>query len=80
MIHKKFPFQLSAMSSNAYISNAVKSLRPFSTQEIVDCSERSDGCNGGTVMHTIRYISKNGVHLDKNYPFTDTVGKCRYES
>jgi hypothetical protein len=45
----------------------------FSEQHIVDCCDvprRCDmGCNGGYPWNVYDFVNRNGLYLEKNYPY-----------
>jgi len=45
---------------------------PLSPQQLVDCSNGKDGCEGGSFVGTFNYIQSNGfkLNLEKDYPST----------
>lgn len=54
----------------------------LSEQEVVDCSKFSDGCNGGSIDGTFRWVKNNGgLCTEADYPYvsgtTQTAGKCQ---
>ncbi|XP_040865270.1 probable cysteine protease RD21B [Glycine max] len=49
----------------------------LSEQEVVDCTTSSSrGCGGGDIQHGYIYIRKNGISLEKDYPYRGDEGKC----
>ena len=51
----------------------------LSTQEIVDCTADSFGCNGGWYGSALRYIqNKGGIAAARDYPYTSTVSLLAY--
>lgn len=53
------------------------SLRGFSEQQILDCSNNA-GCDGGTVPPSLDYIiAQSGIALGSSYPYTAHQGICR---
>ena len=49
----------------------------LSEQELVDCSTENFGCQGGLMDKAFDYcIENNGLHSDKNYPYTATDNEC----
>jgi len=58
-------------------------LTSLSEQELVSCDKGTDqGCNGGLQEDAFKYIIKNGVTSEKNYPYTSGSGKsglCKKE-
>ena len=49
----------------------------LSEQELVDCSTENYGCQGGLMDKAFDYcINNNGLHSDKNYPYSATNNKC----
>jgi KDEL-tailed cysteine endopeptidase len=45
----------------------------FSKQQLVDCDDSSDGCNGGMPHTGFEYFMKNGILTEKNYPYKDDL-------
>ncbi|XBI59811.1 hypothetical protein VPH35_040821 [Triticum aestivum] len=41
----------------------------LSVQELIDCDTKSDGCQGGHEENAFRYISKNGLSSESDYPY-----------
>jgi len=48
-------------------------LEKFSKQQLVDCDEKSDGCNGGFPHYAMEYIKKNGILKEKDYPYKENM-------
>ena len=60
-----------------YALNSGK-LEVFSEQKLVDCSKSNFGCNGGFMHKAFDDILwRNGIPLEKNYPYTGVEGECR---
>ena len=59
-----------ALESWAFITNGPYDVRSFSTQQLIDCSRSfgSEGCNGGTTQQAFKYVIKNGISFQNNYP------------
>eukprot|EP00831_Metopus_contortus_P013298 TRINITY_DN1538_c0_g1_i6.p1 TRINITY_DN1538_c0_g1~~TRINITY_DN1538_c0_g1_i6.p1 ORF type:complete len:389 (+),score=55.40 TRINITY_DN1538_c0_g1_i6:243-1409(+) len=56
-----------------------KSPERYSEQQIVDCihNYQSNGCQGGEPSDAFKYVQKNGVSLEKDYPYTARDEKCK---
>nr|CAA62836.1 cysteine proteinase [Entamoeba histolytica] len=52
----------------------------LSEQQIVDCSNKNNGCNGGSILYVFAYTKRNGVIEEKDYPYTATNGTCQYDA
>lgn len=48
---------------------------PLSEQQIVDCSiiMGNHGCTGGSLRNTLRYVEKDGLMRQQDYPYTASV-------
>ncbi|XP_053331129.1 cathepsin S-like [Spea bombifrons] len=55
-------------------------LASLSAQNLLDCSHDygNNGCKGGFLVATYRYMKENGIELDSTYPFEGKDGICRY--
>lgn len=55
---------------------------PLSTQELVACEKQDDGCDGGDIPEAVRYLKKNGMGTNADYPDTSSgsgrTGKCTW--
>ena len=70
---------VNAIESNYYIKNGGTILK-LARQQIVDCSPLTGGCDGGFPQYVFFYAFKKGLMLEKDYPYTATVGTCQYNS
>jgi len=52
----------------------------LSEQQIVDCSTKNNGCNGGSLLYVMQYVKKDGLMMEKDYPYTATNGTCKYDA
>lgn len=41
---------------------------PLSTEQLIDCEHRDLGCNGGDIPEAVRYLEKNGLDSNADYP------------
>ena len=48
----------------------------LSEQEIIDCETVSSGCKWGFAVDSAKYILKNKISFEKNYPYSAKDGKC----
>lgn len=66
-----YSFPIIASVEALYAQNdANKTVYSFSEQELIDCAgETGNGCENGTIEKGFTYIIKNGIHLEKDYPF-----------
>uniref|UniRef100_A0ACD5YCE0 Uncharacterized protein n=1 Tax=Avena sativa TaxID=4498 RepID=A0ACD5YCE0_AVESA len=48
----------------------------LSEQQLVDCDSRDHGCNGGWSMTAFRWIKRNGVTRESDYPYKEAQGTC----
>lgn len=68
---------VAALESRIMIEKGGKDL-DLSEQEIVDCSSENNHCNGGMGSLAYEYIKKNGLVLEKEYPYTASyLGTCQ---
>lgn len=42
--------------------------QPLSTEQLIDCEHRDLGCNGGDIPEAVRYLEKNGLDSNADYP------------
>lgn len=56
---------------------ATGKLLSLSEQELVDCSELSNGCVGGRVSNAFKYLVEYGVSTEAEYPYENKQGQCR---
>ena len=52
----------------------------FSEQQVVDCSTKNGGCNGGDLPPAFDYIISKGLELETTYPYKARDQKCAYKA
>lgn len=56
----------------------------LSEQNLLDCSSNiwygNNGCNGGYMFRSYKYIKKNGIDTEESYPYDGKVIKCRFNN
>jgi len=56
------------------------SMIPLAPQQIVDCDDSDEGCNGGDPPTAYDYIkSAGGLEAEKDYPYKAKDGKCDFK-
>lgn len=51
----------------------------LSSQNLIDCSKKNDGCIGGSIEEALKFIKENnGINDDKSYPFRAAEQLCRF--
>ena len=66
---------IAALESQHFVKTG--HLLELSVQEIVDCSSKNKGCNGGSEDEVYNYIAYNGIGLAKDYIYESNEGRCR---
>lgn len=49
----------------------------LSEQQLIDCNNTNFGCQGGNYSRSFKYINKNAVAEEKNYPYQEIQKTCR---
>jgi len=71
--------QLFAVAAAQQIEQQSINTADLSVQELVDCDTRYDqGCAGGNPLLAFYFLHRFGVTSTKNYPYTGTMGTCKY--
>jgi len=48
-------------------------------QQIVDCDQNDDGCDGGDLPTAFQYVEQYGLEKSSAYPYTAEDGTCNYQ-
>jgi hypothetical protein len=54
-------------------------LTAYSEEQLVECSKKNNGCNGGLMQTAFSYVMDNGISTESTYMYTSgdgVVGKC----
>ncbi|CAG9861080.1 unnamed protein product [Phyllotreta striolata] len=70
-------FSTTGTVEGAYFIKTGK-LVSLSEQNLVDCDKNNYGCGGGYMTTALKYIEKNGIMADKDYPYEAKDDKCRF--
>jgi C1A family cysteine protease len=52
----------------------------LSEQELVDCSFKNNGCNGGSMDYAFEYIINNGLCINNSYPYIGNQNTCNKDN
>jgi C1A family cysteine protease len=52
----------------------------LSEQDLIDCSEEDNGCDGGWPANTYYHIGDNGIAMETDYPYRGSQGTCKKTS
>jgi C1A family cysteine protease len=58
---------------------AGKPMVKLAPQQIVDCDQNDDGCDGGDLPTAFAYVIQNGLEPSADYPYTAEDGNCAYD-
>lgn len=74
-------YAFAAAAAAEFIASKGGDLKPYSAQQIIDCSEETFGCKGGNPEAALDYIIKNGLSLESEYPWANKQNeKCQKET
>lgn len=67
-----------AVTALVETQHAIKNgtLLTLSEQQLIDCDESNNGCEGGYRPNAFRYIRDNGQLMESAYPYRGNDGKC----
>lgn len=51
----------------------------LSESQLIDCSHKNDGCNGGYEEFAFEYALKHPLMLERDYPYEDKVNECKFD-
>lgn len=76
-----YSFATNAAIESFYAINVDKrNLNKFSKQYMLDCGQNRGyglyGCDGGTLYDAFRFLTKYGVILSEDYPYTESANEC----
>jgi len=68
-----------ALEGLHFIKNHMTNLTSFSEQQLVDCSgaEGNQGCNGGTMQAAFKFVLRNSIDTEANYPYVAKDQTCK---
>ncbi|OTF70390.1 Group 1 mite allergen-like protein (Cysteine protease), partial [Euroglyphus maynei] len=74
-------FSIAMTVESMMVIKTNKTLREFSTQQLVDCSS-NHGCDGGDICSTLEWMSNMNVSLEtiEDYPSESIAGECRSDA
>merc|ERR1712086_130506 len=67
-----------AIEGSMFLSTGT--LQSFSEQQLVDCSTKNSGCNGGLMDYAFQYVETAPLMLETAYPYTGRQATCQYVS
>merc|ERR1712028_158104 len=67
-----------AIEGSMFLSTGT--LQSFSEQQLVDCSKKNSGCNGGLMDYAFQYVETAPLMLEAAYPYTGRQATCQYVS
>lgn len=71
-----------ALEGLNWIHNKPATIASYSEQQLVDCSWAfgNQGCNGGLMQDAFKYVMKNGITTEANYPYVARDQACKSKS
>jgi len=73
-----------AFSTTGAVEGAYKihkgTLYSLSEQQLVDCSTRNSGCNGGLMDYAFAYLKTAKAQTESSYPYTGRQASCKYNA
>lgn len=73
-------FSTAATIEAAYNAKSSTIDHVFSTQQLVDCDDKDQGCEGGYPGYALSYIKSVGLVKESDYPYTGEKGQCQVGS
>jgi C1A family cysteine protease len=67
-------------SIEGIVSIKENKLYNISEQQLVDCSTKNNGCEGGSMDQGFQYVINNGLCSEKNYSYEGVDDVCRSDS
>ncbi|KAL1505320.1 hypothetical protein ABEB36_004912 [Hypothenemus hampei] len=52
-------------------------LLSFSEQQLLDCDDTNAACDGGVVQYALKYVAKNGLKVEDEYPYQAEKLTCQ---